>query len=658
MGCFFVSAANEHADKIVLLKDSLITSPDSVKFSIIESIADELYYDGQLSESAEKYRDARLLEENSENPDPKRIATSYSNEAFCLHEIGFYENAINLYTKSLQISLKIKDSIESATQYNNIGVAYLNMGDYDKSIDYLKEALAIDIALHDTKSMGYDYSVIGNVLSEWSKFDEAIDAFRKSLDIAITYDDSAHVSLRIAKIGETFYHIQKYDSALHYFSRSLLMEKKLKNKDRLVIRLNQMANVYHETKNYNTANKYYQQAIALVSDIQQLKTKAILYCDYAQNCFALNKNQPGEQYLLKSTVIAKSIDLNQTLINNYNNLSEYYNVTGKYKKAFAYQKAYITLKDSVFNDATQEEISKFQARFQTQEKEAVIKDLMQKQQLKDLQITNEKNRRNLAFSIAIFALIALASAVFVGQKLRSKNKELNTLNSTLKRMFSIISHDLRGAISSYQSSGRILKHYLKNNKAELLPELADEISKNSQQLSTMLDNLLTWSLSQIKNQKFEPEHVDIYDVIQNEYKIYSPIAQRKNTNIINNIKEKTEVYADSQHLRLIFRNLISNAIKFTENGIIELNSFKKNHYLNISVKDSGTGIDPEMANDLYGINEKKIKRGTRNEKGTGLGLSLVKEYLKINNGSIDFESIPGKGTNFIVKIPILETYGS
>lgn len=652
---FLLFAFNLKADdaKIALLNDSLKTAHDSLKFNLIEDIADELYFDGKLAESAIKYKEARIIEENSEYPILSRIATSYSNEAYCYLKIGYSLQALKLFNKSLNIFSKIGDSIEMATQNYNIGVAYFSVGDYNKSIEYYKNTLAIDTALNDTKGIGYDYFVIGNVYFVWKKYNEAIKAYKKSLEIASEFNDSLPISIRLSRIGETFTHLEVYDSALFYFNKSLDIEQTLQNTDNLVTRLNQIGNVYNKTENYTMADHYYKQARKLLSKTQQLNTKASLYADYGHNCLLLGKYALGHEYLLQSLEISKNINLKSLEVNNYQHLSEYYHLVKNYEQAYNYYIKYSLLKDSLFNETSQQELSKFQARFQNQEKEAVIKDLMQEQKLKDLQLSNEKNKRNFAFAMAFIALIAFIAAFYISQKIRSKNSELTTLNTTLKRMFSIISHDLRGAIASYQATGRIIKHHIKKNQLEQLPELADEVSKNSHQLSVMLDNLLNWSLSQIRNKQFEPKKTDIAVIIKKEEELYQPIAEKKKNCIVNDIKEGTYVFADSEHLQLIFRNLISNAIKFTENGNIELSACANNNHVEISIKDTGIGIDENTTKQIFELNETKVKRGTRNEKGTGLGLSLVKEYLEINKGSVSLKSEPGKGTEFIIVLPAI-----
>lgn len=627
-------------------------SNDTSLYSLTTKIADSLYYEGKLSESANKYREARLIEEKAISPNPRRISESYGNEGYCYYKIGLYNKAIKLYTIALNVAASNHDSTEIATLYHNIGVVYYNLADYNKSIVSYNKALAIDEKLGDIENIAYDYIVIGNVFAEWQKFGQALDFHKKSLEIGRKSNNLTAIASRTRNVGSLFIAMHEFDSALNYFEESLEIEKKLNNKNNIVVCLNDIGHMYLQQGRHIKANTFFVEAIDGAKNIEELKTKAILYNNYGNNNFHIGQYNDALKYLNKSLDISRKISLQQTSSDNYEILGELHYKLGDYKKAYELNNRFLAIRDSIYSRENEKKLSDFQIRYETQEKEAVINDLIQQQQLKDLQLTNEQNKRKFALVIALLAILILFATVYVSYKLRSQNSELKTLNNTLKRMFSIISHDLRGAISSYQATGRILRHRINKNQVEMLPELADEVSKNSQQLSAMLDNLLNWSLSQIKNRNFEPKTTDISEIVKKEQALYQPIAEKKNNCLVNSIEQNTLVFADGEHLQLIFRNLISNAIKFTENGTIELSAHKSNSHLNVVIKDSGTGITQTAAHQIFDINEKKIKRGTQNEKGTGLGLNLVKEYVELNKGLISFKSEPGKGTEFIIKLPV------
>jgi signal transduction histidine kinase len=240
----------------------------------------------------------------------------------------------------------------------------------------------------------------------------------------------------------------------------------------------------------------------------------------------------------------------------------------------------------------------------------------------------------------------------INDELDSRNTQLQKLNDSKDKIFSIISHDLRGPIGSFENVLEILSGDMLSEieKSELMAELKEQ----SKSIHQMLENLLQWSLSQRKEIYFKPLIVSISEIAESVVHLLSSSARKKNIEIELSVDEDCEAFADPDMLNLIIRNLISNAVKFTpENGLITFSAYCKTGYVEFHVKDTGVGIPEENIDKIFKDNEYFTTRGTNYEKGSGLGLRLCQEFVEKHGGKIWAERRKDMGTDFIFTIPNL-----
>ena len=163
---------------------------------------------------------------------------------------------------------------------------------------------------------------------------------------------------------------------------------------------------------------------------------------------------------------------------------------------------------------------------------------------------------------------------------------------------------------------------------------------------------MNWSRSQTKNIVLHPEKISINELINGNIILQKESAIDKKIELLYEINQDLFVFADKNTIDTVFRNLISNAIKFTnEGGRVKISASTNNEMVKIIVQDNGIGIPEETLNKLFKIDEKVSTTGTNNERGTGLGLILCKEFTELNNGRISVESKIGVGSHFIVELP-------
>jgi len=233
--------------------------------------------------------------------------------------------------------------------------------------------------------------------------------------------------------------------------------------------------------------------------------------------------------------------------------------------------------------------------------------------------------------------------------LKEKENELQELNEIKNRLFSVISHDIRGPLHNLI----MMLDMVMRNKATidefkaLIPQFYESAVSNY----TLINNLLLWVKVQIKDQQPHITEVKIDKVIQSNIALLKPNATAKDIELVSSVDEQLVAMADRNMLDVVIRNLISNSIKFTgEQGKIEVSVEEENSHLKVSVKDNGVGMTPEQTQKLFTASVSSTK-GTKSEKGTGLGLLLCKEYVELNGGKIQVKSEPEKGSIFYFSVP-------
>jgi signal transduction histidine kinase/ligand-binding sensor domain-containing protein len=232
----------------------------------------------------------------------------------------------------------------------------------------------------------------------------------------------------------------------------------------------------------------------------------------------------------------------------------------------------------------------------------------------------------------------------------SQNEQLQILNATKDKLFRIIAHDLRNPFGSILG----LTELLCNEKVE--PDQRNRFERlildSARNGYNLLENLLQWALSQTGRLVCNPEYIPVNMLAEQVINLVKNAAYLKNIEISTQIDNAIQVWADINLTETILRNLVSNAIKYTQkNGKIQISASSENGSTTICVTDSGIGIGQENLNKLFGLLNTSSSRGTENEKGTGLGLSLCKEFVEKQGGTIWAESELGKGSSFYFALP-------
>lgn len=234
---------------------------------------------------------------------------------------------------------------------------------------------------------------------------------------------------------------------------------------------------------------------------------------------------------------------------------------------------------------------------------------------------------------------------------KEREEELRKLVATRDMYFSIIAHDLRGPIGSFAGLTEMMNTSSLDKESE--KEIISELAKLSKSTFELLENLLIWARSQRGDVALNLTQINLSTLVEIVLSPLKTLAQQKNILLINEVKDGTTVFADSEALSLIIRNIVSNSIKFTKSGgRVLVSSKKRDSLMEISIIDNGIGMPKEVADRLFTSDGYQTRRGTDNEKGSGLGLMMSSEFVKRMGGEIKVESIENIGTRVFFTVPV------
>jgi signal transduction histidine kinase len=251
----------------------------------------------------------------------------------------------------------------------------------------------------------------------------------------------------------------------------------------------------------------------------------------------------------------------------------------------------------------------------------------------------------------------LLSRIKTHLELQFARETLKALIAAREKFFFIIAHDLASPLQFLLLSSDFLYSEYDTLSEEMRKDYIRRFYNNASQLTSLLENLLSWYQSQKNTIQYQPEKIDIGVLVKESIELLKENAPKKNIAVSSQIQENTAAFADKYMIRTVIRNLLSNAVKFTHPGgkvnvFADSSKTSGDNSLEITVADNGVGIREEDIAGLFRIDVHKTTPGTADEKGTGLGLILCKEFVEKNNGSIQVTSTPGKGSCFTITLPI------
>ncbi len=564
----------------------------------------------------------------------KGLALTYLYEGGIFHQMGHDIKALSIYYKALQAFKILKDTLNAARVSQQIALSLQLSGKKDEAIDLYNETLRVYIDMGDKKEIANIKNSMGILAIDMKALVDAEQLFKDALAISISE-------------GYT------YGEKKSYYNLGLLEEEK---------------------QNFHEAEMYYNKSLAKDS---VLKDKYGTTLNLLQlSSIRMKQNLPDA-----SIDMARKAYRNAAMIPAFNLLKDaaaqvikVYRQEGDIEKAFQWQDSLVkVLKAQNENEKEYalnfiDVIKNQNAKNTNAEKEVEKQRQVQKEQFLIITVGTF-----ILISVAVLAVLALVNYQrqrFFGKELKQKNeiieknsasldqlnKEishqnllLETDNKTKNKLLSIISHDLRTPLVNTKGILNLV------NQGMVPPEEANHLLQllETQYLGTtsLLDNLLFWIKGQMEGKDDDKVKVGLFQLVKTLEEEHKLPLVKKNIEFRNLIDEQLSIVTEKEMIRIVCRNLISNAIKFTnENGSIELSSRVDGHTLYLTIKDSGIGMTKA---DIEKVNARKYYNttGTSYEKGSGFGLMLCSDLIIKAGGELIIESEPGKGSSFTIKMP-------
>lgn len=582
------------------------------KIQALLSIGNYYSDKGKQKESISNYREAYVL------------AKEIANVNFTLHTqnalAGEYEYkgefalALNEYLEAMETA-KSSGKIEMQSILNeNIALLYAGQKDFDQALAYFKNVKKLNEEIDDEIHKAISLSNMASIYADTKNLEYAMFNINASISVFEKNQIWDWLAYSYEIKGKTYLHQEKYEWALFWYNQSKAIHDKKVNDERAEIDL------FHGLAEAN---------------------------------LGMGKDSLSEKYALVGFNLAQRLNIKEGIKKHSKILYQIHKNNEAYVKALAYHELYQELSDTIAKNESKKSLVMLKTK------------INHEQQKDDIIAESEKalgKQKNYIYASLALLLVLLGITVLVrrNESIQKRlNKELNSkkndlekqeielrdINQAKDKLFSIIGHDLRGPIGALQGllqlfeSGEIKQKEFLN----FMPKLGADISH----ISFTLNNLLSWGQSQMNGTITKPSRISLENLVNENINLLSETAGGKSIEMINLLSDSTFAWSDVDQIDIVIRNLMSNAIKFTQqDGSIIINAKEMSDFWEISVTDTGIGMDPETQAKIFEANANITTYGTNNEKGTGLGLSLCKEMVENNKGIIWVESILEKGTSF------------
>ncbi|QSE97432.1 tetratricopeptide repeat-containing sensor histidine kinase [Fulvivirga lutea] len=577
-------------------------------------IAMNVQYQNQLDSARSLY--LQILTKRGNDLDSSFIAEVYSEIGATYYYEANDKMALESWIKCFRIAEAVNNQALLARITNNIGATYGYLEDYKNAIYYINKAIGYKWQLGDTAALGSSYHNMGIYISELFSYDSARYFFKKSIVIKQKYDDQKGLAKTYNSLAVLYDNERKYDSALYMNTKALELDLAVGDSIAYSIDLGNRAEYYLKLGRYKDGISPAEQSIKLLKNV----------------------NAKSDMYKI---------------------LAQLYEGNGQYKEASENWSKYAYLNDSIVSAEQEQSLQELQVKFDTELKETEIAKLESENEIQRLQQERDKQFRLLLVAV-LAAVIIIALLLYRSYKkenaskkvLDTQNQELKELNFTKDRLFSIISHDLKSPLSSFHTITKSLTDNWERLEKEQLKSFVENLRDSSKEVHDMMDNLLRWALNQTGQLNYNPTELQVSAVLEDISNQLSVAAEANKITINRMFSSEVKLKADLDYLKIITRNILSNAIKFSNMGeSIDILVEENEKESRISIKDRGVGMNSEQVKIILGETTSVHDIKNSDKKGTGLGITLSKELLNKMGGKLEVESEENKGTTFRLIFP-------
>lgn len=559
---------------------------------------------------------------------------------------GNYARAIDYYKKALILAEQIKDSVQIGYSYNNIGGIYRIQGNNPLALEYVLNGLKIFENIGDKRGMAFCTINIGLIYKNQKNYEKALEYLNKTIELREEIGDEEGKALALNLIAEIYKEQNKPDEALEYYRNLERIYKSNGSKTGLASVWGGIGDIYFEKGDYKRALELRQKALDLSRASNSIEGIATNLSNISLIYYKLGDKSKADETMNEALRLAEKYNIAYITLECYENATKLSEMKGDFKTALDYHKKLTDIKDSIINRKSLAVVRALESIYEN-EKQKKENELL----VKDIEFADRQRK-----FLLIITLLILLSAVVIYNRYRAKKvaaEELAELNNMKDTFFRILAHDLKSPFNTiFVYTNFLISHYdeIDDDERKQFIESIERAAKSNYQL---LENLLMWSQAQMGKLEMQMVNIDLYEVVKTNFFLLEEVAKSKEISLETSIEPGIEVWADENILNTVFRNLISNGIKFSnKGGRIFIEAIKEDNMVKVTVADNGIGMDKETMDKLFTRNTRISKTGTSGEKGSGLGLLLCKDFIEKLEGKIWVESELDKGSKFIFTLQL------
>ncbi|WP_281979378.1 tetratricopeptide repeat-containing sensor histidine kinase [Tenacibaculum mesophilum] len=540
-----------------------------------------------------------------------------------------------LYERGKEICLKSKNEVFCKA------IEFYNSKEYDSCYAYSNRALMV---AESNKERDFF-----NCIQGYSAFIKKL--YSKALSsISEISEEERYAQIKLYLLGNIYLNSKKYDRAVSNFEYWIKNDSTSDKSEKKAVYHN-LGLCYVHKKDYIKAKEYFNKELSLIkkSDTLALIRAKMDLANVYYNQYLDDEAIPLFKEAYDLAKLYSDLELRQ---NASENMAYVEKNRKRYKESVNHFIETIKWKDSIWNRDKIWELTEKDKQLAVAQKQQEI--VLQEEQLKRQAVVQK--------SLVIGASGLLVFLGFLGyfyRELKSKNKfitqqkeELNVANKTKDYLFSVVSHDLRSPINTIKRQHEKLKRQLKNKEYDAVSETTNNAIALTESTSHLLNNVLHWSLEQNNQLSFKAEEYPLKPLVEQAVYNFEEIAEAKNIALTTTLEATILVKADKESLKIVLRNLLDNALKYTgENGKIEVKTYKDSEeFSTIEIKDTGFGISEEKLAKIKRLEDLSIDKINRSE-GVGLGMLLCQTLIKKNNGKLLIDSELEVGTTIRILLP-------
>jgi signal transduction histidine kinase/DNA-binding response OmpR family regulator len=643
------------------------TSPDSLARLIYHRLSDinhpdapELCFEESNSEYAslqtkddivEKCREALKIAD--ELQDRKFISQTYNQLYLIYYNIGNFEVATIAADRSLAIAEELHYLDMMARGQQNFAILNSVRGRYLAAIEHFLKSEEYYLELNDDLALSQLYLNIGVTFEQAGNIEKAFEYMQKGLSISNLAGNDRYRASAMANIGAIHSREGRADSAFYYYSASLEISELLGLDDLIVQNLDNIGAYYSSVDDYETATNYLMSAYQMAERTGQSFQKIYITDHLAKNYLAANNPDSARKYAEIQLNLAYEFDFLYDQQLAYLNLSDVYASLNEFDKAFEAHQKYAKVKDSLLNLDRIQQLEDLRERYETEQREQTISMLT-------LEAETASFRRNTYLASGILVSLILLM-LYTGQRYKArKNRQLLEKSEEVAQMksnfFSNISHEFRTPLTLI--TGPIEKIHSSIDDPGIRHEL-DIMQKNSDRLLSLINQLLDLSRLDSGTLSLSVEKTELTSLVKGVVMSFQSYAEQHHIHLITETESDfLQAWVDRPKLETILINLTGNALKFTPdegNVTVALQNITKAdglEWCRIIISDTGDGIPEE---DLEHVFDRFYRGSDKEQSGTvgsGIGLALTRELVLLHKGEISVKSEAGRGTEFVVDLPV------